>query len=74
MSSVGVHVRCTDCCSHPGRTGFLVPPRVRTTTGTKEGEWHEIYMGYATENREASTAEYFAADQPHSSMPAAEAA
>ena len=25
MSSVGVHARRTYCCSHPVRTGFLVP-------------------------------------------------
>ena len=38
MSSVGVHARRTYCCSHPVRTGFLVPQTYDDEQKKKEGD------------------------------------
>ena len=47
MASVGVHARRTYCCSHPVRTGFLVPQPYDDELNA-EGRLHEMAWALAT--------------------------
>ena len=71
MSSVGVHTRRTYCCSHPVRTGFLIPQRTKTSKRRKVIR-NDNDRNIATENR-AQRNRSLRINRTLSSTPAAEA-